>query len=1070
MANYIAQSKITLFKNQFSAGHFELAKWAMFPVGVTVDMLYQLWSNFKEEFVALPIPMVAVSDVLLSTFFKPIGKGIFEPDKEVRTVLLEELRQNTENTEGVTRLQNLAFFVTNYARQRLNGEEYASFRDTLLWNADATIHPAAALRDISQRMQASLETNNRTEILRLRELLELFAIQEKGVDAAKDSTFNNLLQFSIALKGGFMNASAPQILQKVDNLGLVLSTEKLDNTEKIQLPTSLVSKGVLQKMTLKKSDSAKKQQQILAMLVGVNDYVKPIPSLKGSGNDVELLEKYLKEHFEKPNAQPVEKPVAQSKKSKKATKGIYEQAAEIETEQTAEQAVDIEKDGLPILKITKLFNQSATKAGILEQFKFLASQAQTEDFVFFSFSGLDVDAVPNADKTIDDNSFSNIDYNANSNVGSNIGSNVGSNVESNIGSNVYGSNRTPQYQSQNAYQEPIKPVKIGLFMPFDGQKVGDKYENYFTGDDLLETVKMHPSVNFVFWLDSCKSYCFFQEIKQNMVVLNACSTDQTAKEMQFEKKTQGAFTALMVRELRESKPLTYAKLIKNVNQKITKLVDEQMPFVQAIEGNDAKIFLQESLQKRADTEGSKKPTMVFITNPIFSDYFKNKLNANDFNYSDSRDYAFKENDTLFAMYDSLNELSMSEADYKNLERAKNVVIICNYHSTTLTRFLENKPNVIVFMGCSEGEEGKIGSYSDGKKYGATADNYECGLFIKTFIDTLERNKERTLNYTHLFSEVYRAMALKTDAQRPQLLTFGTPDLTQSFLNGALQIVDNEHVSTQRLQVGFAENVDRKECQRILAHYEKTGKSLFFDLLPTASNVDYVIEQAEKQLFLRTPYDASPVFAKEDGYNLDGFFNNIDAVANWYFTLELKQKTVETNPNDVIIEFYKVNEGSKLRDVLQDWKVPIVLELNSHKSAIKVNLIKLKITNNSPKKLFVSVLYLGKDFGVTNQFLRLKEIEKGESVYPEYENSADLPMFFDEKYANQNKKQITEYFKIFASEKPFDTDAFNREGLSLDRSSGPMRGIGQRSALQLNQDTENMVLKTVILTLKLEETR
>ena len=1060
MANYIAQSKITLFKNQFSAEHFELAKWAMFPVGVTVDMLYQLWSNFKEDFTGSPIPMVAVSDVLLSTFFKPIGKGIFEPDKEVRTVLLEELRQNTDLSrdyrEGVTRLQNLAFFVTDYARQRLNGEEYASFRDTLLWNADATIHPAAALRDISQRMQASLEKNNRTEILRLRELLELFAIQEKGVDAAKDSTFNNLLQFSIALKGGFMNASAPQILQKVDNLGLILSTEKLGNTEKIQLPTSLVSKGVLQKMTLKKPDSTKKQRQILAMLVGVNDYVKPIPSLKGSGNDVELLEKYLKERFEKPTEKATEKPIQQStKRTKKATRGLYEQAAEIETEQALEQAMNVEKADLPTLKITKLFNQSATKLGILEQFKFLASQAQADDFVFFSFSGLDVDAVANADKTVDENSFSNIDYNSNTNV------------DSNVGSNVYGNNQTAQYQTQNAYQAPIKPVKIGLFMPFDGRFVDNKYENYFKGDDLLETVKMYPSVNFVFWLDSCKSYCFFQEITQNMVVLNACSTDQTAKEMQFEKKTQGAFTALMVQALSDAKPLTYAKLVANINKKITKFVDEQTPFVQAIEGNDGKIFLQESLQKRADTEGPKKPTMVFVSNLAFTNYFKNKLNTTTFNYSNSRHYAFKENDTLFAMYDSLKELSMSEADYANLEQAKNVVIVCNYYSTTLTRFLENKPNVIVFMGCSEGEEGKVGTYSDGKKYGATEDTYECGLFIKTFVDTLERNKERTLNYTHLFSEVYRAMALKTDAQRPQLLTFGTPDLTRPFLNEALQIVDNKEVSAQRLQVGFAENVDEKERQRILANYEKTGKSLFFDLLPTASNVDYLIEQEGKQLFLRTPYDASPVFSKEDSHNLDGFFNNIDAVANWYFTLELQQKTVETNPDDVSIAFYKINKNSNLGDVLQDWKVPIILELDADKTA----LVKLKITNNSDKNLFVSLLYLGKDFSVTNQFLRMKEIKQGESVYPEYENAAELPMFFDEKYARQNKKQITEYFKIFISEKPFDTDAFNREGLSLDnRSSGPTRSIGRRSNLQLSQDTENMVLKTVILTLKLAETR
>jgi hypothetical protein len=1056
MASFIVQSKINLFKKQFGAGHYELAKWAVFPVGITVDMLYQLWSNFKEDFKDKehPIHIVSVSDILLSPFFKPIGNGIFEPDKEVRTTLLEELRaEDLSDTEGGLRLQNLAFFVSDYARQCLLGEQYASFRETLLWNAQATLNPAAALSDISRMMQASLLKNNRTEILRLRELLELFAIQEKGQTATKDSTFNNLLQYSVALKGGFMNASAPQIQQKMDGLGLVLHTEPMANTERIQLPASLVGKGILQKMVLDKPKNQEKKRQVLAMLVGINDYTAPLPQLKGTGNDIDLIEKYLKERFSKEQEAKSKEQGAKGKEQEAKSKEQGAKGKEQEAkskEQGAkgkEQEANVIEIDLPMLKTTKLFNQTATKAGILEQFKFLASQAQDDDFVFFSFSGLDTEI---------DEKKPVVEVDISSNMGSNIGDNIGSQQS-------YSNAPPPPPQYQQAYQE-LPTKKVGIFMTYDSRNVGEVYENYLEGNDFLEIVKAHPRVNFVFWLDCCKSYSFFAETTPNMLSINACSDGQTAKETTIEGKTQGAFSYHAVKKLTDSPQISYSKLIADVTKSILKTIKDQTPFIQSVDENKGKVFLQDSFIEAKNTKGGKKTTLVVVSNPAFSNYFKNKLDTQTHNYSDSRTYSFEKQDTLFALYDSIKELSMSQEDYANLEKAQNVFIVCNYYSTTLKRFLENKPNVIVFMGCSEGEEGITNDYDDGKKYDSPNEKYSCGLFIKTFIEILDKNKERTLNYSELFSEVYKAVSLKTDAQRPQLLTFGKTDLSLPFLNGAFKTEpkNTEGVSAPRLQIGMTESIDEKERKRIFDVFQKAGGSLFFDLAKDNVGVDYLLCEEEGLIYLKTPYDDAPVFGKANNYDLIPLFNNIDSVANWHFTLDMKPKAQEKTIHEVDIDFYKVNKMQKMSDVWQDWKVPIVIECEPNKEAE----IKLKITNKSPRDMWVSTLYLGKDFGVTNQFLAKKLLKISESAWMEYENQQTLPLIIQEEYLSQNKKQITEYIKVFISETEFDTADFNREGLTFEQR-GITRGIGSRAVIS-QHTLENITMKTVIYTLKIKE--
>ena len=1075
MSDLIAKSKINLFKDQFKneAAYFELAKLCAFPIGVTVDMVYQLWYNFKDSFnTTASIPMIAVSDLVLSPLFKPVGNDIFEQEKSVRTLLLEELRQSDG---GIVRLHELSNFIRQYAAQRLNGNHYASFRETLVWNADATDNPTATLNAIVQRLRESQTVDNRSEILRLRELLELFAIQEKGRDAVNNSTFYPLLQFSIALKGGYINASENQIQQKVKDTGFTISLEQLPNSSLLRLPSNLVNKGILQVLPFKKPDTSIKKSQIWAMLLGINDYEAPLPKLQGSGNDVDLIENFLTTNYKTPG------------------------------------------DNAP--KISKLCNEQATQSGVLEQFKFIASQAAAGDFIFFSFSGLDTEipvSIPN--------SYA-------------------------IG---------PQQQQQSTQ---TSEKNIGVLLLSGAKYINEKeIDGYLKGDDLLATVKAYPNLNFVFFLDCCKSYSFFSETPSNMVSMNACSTSETAKEMKISNKTQGIFTYEIIKKLTEQSQISYAELIGAVGEAVKKQVSGQTPFVQGTTNNTKKIFLKEAFEKENQIDN---PAIIYTFDTagdetVFQKYLTSRVVADNWNIADLSRH-FKPKDLVVAFHYSVEASDEKIALYL---KAPNLFVICNEYSPTLVKLLETHQNAIVFFGCSEGEKSLSMLYTDGKKYGMPEDKYSAAIFTGTVIEVLERNSDKTLSYSDLFSEIYKTISLKTDKQRPKISAYGKGDVTQSFINGALKIIekpdtisefkngirkliddkqlnqalenfiswansngthemqagllniqkglvdithdqkvniitqekftseynklqdavlsmlkDIKEVNTaSRLQIGFSEKISTDDKAQIKKTFTDQGSSLFFELTDATSNLDYLIDYENpndlksgsysRKIILRTPFDDAPVFAKTDFNNLVLFFNNIDAVANWHFTLNLKSEAAQTPDDDISVDFYIVNASAKNGADLQDSKQPITLEIDRNSNAD----IRLSVCNNGTEPLWVSVIYLSKYFGVMNRFFPERILQPKEVAWLQDAKSKDISFYLSDDYFKEGRTQITEYFKVFTSKTPLHTDTLNREALSFEEKP-VSRNIGSRSDLTTRNSSgfANSAgsIKTVILTLKVK---
>lgn len=151
------EGKIHFFRGRFSKdygeGHFILACHAAFPVALTVDLLYQIWANFKvytKNGEKQVIPILAVSDLILSSLLRQTGKDVYEMDPLLRNYLLDELRGDMRF--GEKRVKELAVFLYQYIQVNGTTDEWRNFNEAQRWTALMTLDPAKAARNVLQTL------------------------------------------------------------------------------------------------------------------------------------------------------------------------------------------------------------------------------------------------------------------------------------------------------------------------------------------------------------------------------------------------------------------------------------------------------------------------------------------------------------------------------------------------------------------------------------------------------------------------------------------------------------------------------------------------------------------------------------------------------------------------------------------------------------------------------------------------------------------------------------------------------------------------------------------------------
>jgi len=247
-----AKSRIEAFRNRFGDSHFTLLCHAAFPLALTPDLLYRIWANFQRDVHNKPlsIPWLAVADVLLSNLCNEVGYELYEMPKEVRTLLLNELK--SDSRFGTKRAIELSDFLLIYIRDQLESHDpdIRDFAETQKWTALAFTRPGQALCEIRKAV-SQINQHEKSEVIRMKSLLETLIEPLEDFDP---------LFVSFQLDDGAI--SQPNQLTEMKQIVTFLQESLQESSMQSVLSTSSESEEALTEHSLEKEESITETENI----------------------------------------------------------------------------------------------------------------------------------------------------------------------------------------------------------------------------------------------------------------------------------------------------------------------------------------------------------------------------------------------------------------------------------------------------------------------------------------------------------------------------------------------------------------------------------------------------------------------------------------------------------------------------------------------------------------------------------------------------------------------------------------------------------------------------------------
>lgn len=160
--------RVISFAQHFGEPHTALAMHAALPLGLTPELLHLIRINFAPK-----APWIAEADLLLSPFCKEVGTGLYEIDKHVRDILLDELK--TDKDFGPEQhAKKVAKFLLEYVRQALEKEESAEMQNFLTVQKYAGLayaYPQKAVKQLSLELLKGLKTKDYAKTIQIASLI-----------------------------------------------------------------------------------------------------------------------------------------------------------------------------------------------------------------------------------------------------------------------------------------------------------------------------------------------------------------------------------------------------------------------------------------------------------------------------------------------------------------------------------------------------------------------------------------------------------------------------------------------------------------------------------------------------------------------------------------------------------------------------------------------------------------------------------------------------------------------------------------------------------------------------------
>lgn len=157
-----AFQRVVAFARCFGEPHVTLAMHAALPISLSRELVHLIRIKFTAA------PLSAEDDLLLSPLCRDVGGDLYEMDRDVRELLVEELK--SEPAFGQSRVIKVAEFVLAYAERGLNAinqpDEILDFLRTQQWAVLAYARPEDAAQSLAFALRERLESANRDETRR----------------------------------------------------------------------------------------------------------------------------------------------------------------------------------------------------------------------------------------------------------------------------------------------------------------------------------------------------------------------------------------------------------------------------------------------------------------------------------------------------------------------------------------------------------------------------------------------------------------------------------------------------------------------------------------------------------------------------------------------------------------------------------------------------------------------------------------------------------------------------------------------------------------------------------------
>ncbi|MEO0732052.1 MAG: caspase family protein, partial [Bacteroidota bacterium] len=257
----------------------------------------------------------------------------------------------------------------------------------------------------------------------------------------------------------------------------------------------------------------------------------------------------------------------------------------------------------------------------------------------------------------------------------------------------------------------------------------------------------------------------------------------------------------------------------------------------------------------------------------------------------------------------------------------------------------------------------------------------------------------------------------------------------------------------RVPVAIAPDADPDEMESLKIKLHTAADPLY-RLVASDAGPEYLLHAKEDSYYL-TPGDvnptveelaagdpsARPLFARVRGYGFDNlklFVIRLQHLLRWHNLLALRNPAIKRPPAGIRLtlecttgevaadgtpkltatEFYPAAALTYHQDQTGKWHPPA---------------FRLRVHNDTGRKVYVSVLYLSDDYAVNNRLMKNESIPPEGSALARYvdrnrQEKTVIPVGIPPANRNWRRNRIKEYLKLIVATEPFVTDGFAQPAL------------------------------------------